>query len=183
MTTRTTIQILARCCGAALAATALAASLAASAQSPPRTPVAAERAAEPAFERAAQQDLFRRVVDDFIAAAAASDMARAASMISPAIAAKTGREGVEGYLGGHVLPFFAQFKEIGRSETVAGTAEVEGFAFYLYMVSKTDELRPFVINVIEEGGAKVVANVLVDHFVESRHCARVAGGWKCPDFR
>ncbi len=50
------------------------------------------------------------------------------------------------------------------------------------MVSKADELRPFVIYVIEEDGAKVVANVLVDHFVETRHCARVASRWKCPDF-
>ena len=29
-----------------------------------------------------------------------------------------------------------------------------GFAFYMYMVSKGGELRPFVIYVIEEGGAK-----------------------------
>jgi hypothetical protein len=39
-----------------------------------------------------------------------------------------------------------------------------------------------VIYVIEEGGAKVVANVLVDHFVESRHCARLAHDGSAPDF-
>jgi hypothetical protein len=27
-----------------------------------------------------------------------------------------------------------------------------------------------------------VANVLVDHFVEGRHCAKVSGGWQCPNF-
>jgi hypothetical protein len=53
----------------------------------------------------------------------------------------------------------------------------------MYMVSKTDELRPFVIYVIEEEGAKVVANVLVDRVVEGRHCLKVAGGWRrCLDF-
>jgi hypothetical protein len=42
--------------------------------------------------------------------------------------------------------------------------------------------RPFVIHVIDEGGAKVVANVLVDRLVEGRHCLKVPAGWKCPDF-
>ena len=103
-------------------------------------------------------------------------------MLSPAIAAKTGPEGVERFLAGEVLPFFAPFKEVARSVTVTRTADVTGFVFYMYMVAKTDELRPFVIYVIEEGGAKVVANVLVDLFVEGRHCLKVAAGWKCPDF-
>ena len=53
----------------------------------------------------------------------------------------------------------------------------------MYMVSKADQLRPFVIYVIEENGAKVVANILLDKFVEGRHCAFEAGRWKCPDFR
>jgi len=55
--------------------------------------------------------------------------------------------------------------------------------FYMYMVSKADQLRPFVIFVIEENGAKVVANILLDKFVEGRHCAFETGRWKCPDFR
>ena len=110
------------------------------------------------------------------------DAAKATRMLSPAIVAKTGPEGVERFLTGQVLPFFSQFKDVGSSITVSRTADVTGFVFYMYMVSSTDELRPFVIYVIEEGGAKVVANVLVDHFVESRHCARVAARWKCPDF-
>ena len=82
-------------------------------------------------------------------------------------------EGVEGYLAGQVLPFFAQFKDIAKSVTVAPTADLPGYAYYMYMVSKTDELRPFVIYVVDEGGTKVVFNIIVDHLVESRHCARV----------
>src|SRR6185295_12363303 len=80
------------------------------------------------------------------------------------------------------LPFFAPYKELARSVSITRTADVTGFAFYMYMVSKTDELRPFVIYVIEEESAKVVANVLVDRVVEGRHCLNVAGGWHCPDF-
>jgi hypothetical protein len=144
--------------------------------------LAQARAAAPDFQMSVQQGPFRGVADAFMAVAAAGDAANAARMLSPATAAKVGREGVERFLAEQVLPFFAHFKDVAGSITVTRTAEVTGFAFYMYMVTKTDELRPFVIYVIEEGGAKVVANVLVDHLVEGRHCIRVAADWKCPDF-
>lgn len=158
----------------ALAAAALAATAQVPAQAQTRTPMAIESPAADAP--------FRKLADAFMAAAAAGDAARATRMISPAIAAKTGPEGVQRFLTEEVLPFFAQFKEVGRSVTIARTADMPGFAFYMYMVTKADELRPFVIYVVEEDGAKVVANVLVDHLVEGRHCIRAGGGWKCPDF-
>ena len=126
---------------------------------------------------------FRQVADEFIAAAAVGDMAKTTQMISPDVVTRTGREAVERYLADDVLPFFAQLKETGRSTTITRTADVPGFVFYMYMVSKTDELRPFVIYVIEENGAKVVINILPDRFVEGRHCAFDVGQWKCPDFR
>jgi hypothetical protein len=134
------------------------------------------------LETAAQQDAFRSVADEFVAAAAAGDRAKAAGMLTLAGTAKAGPDGVERFLTGEVLPFFAEFKEMARSVTVTRTAEVTGFAFYMYMVTKADALRPFVIYVIEEDGARRVANVLVDRFVEDRHCAKVSGGWQCPDF-
>ena len=119
---------------------------------------------------------------EFVAAAAAGDRAKTARMISlPSPPSESRRP--ERFLVGEVLPFFSTFKEIARSVTVTRTADVTGFVFYMYMLSKTDELRPFVIYVIEEGGAKVVANVLANHLVDDRHCIRVASGWKCPDFR
>jgi len=152
------------------------------AQSKTQTPIPAPASTSPA-ERVAQEDPFRRIADEFIAAAAAGDTARVAQMISPTVVAKNGHEAVERYLAGQVLPFFSHFKEMGRSETITPIANAPGFGFYMYMLSKTHELRPFVIYVIEEGGAKVVANILVDEFVEDRHCARVAEGWECPDFR
>ena len=130
-----------------------------------------------------QRESFRQVAEEFIAAAALGDMAKTTQMISPDVMTRTGRDAVERYLADDVLPFFAQFKETGRSTTITRTADVPGFVFYMYMVSKTDELRPFVIYVIEENGAKVVINILPDRFVEGRHCAFDAGQWKCPDFR
>ena len=148
----------------------------------PGQALAQANATPPLFEMTAQEGPFRRVADEFIAAAAVGDAKRAARMISPAVAARVGPEGIDRVLTGDVLPFFAQFKEVAKSVTITRTAEMPGFAFYMYMVTKADELRPFVIYVVDEGGAKVVANVLVDHLVENRHCLRVATGWQCPDF-
>ena len=136
----------------------------------------------PPVEMSAQQEPFLAIAHQFMAAAAAGDTAKAKALISLATAARAGPEGVEQYMAQQVLPFFGAFKEVGKSVTVTRTAEVTGFAFYMYMLTRTRELRPFVIYVIEEGGAKVVANVLVDHFVEGRHCTKVEGGWQCPDF-
>src|SRR5262245_17205697 len=111
----------------------------------------------PDFEMAAQEQPFLRVAEAFISAAAAGERNKAARMLSPTIAARSGPEGVEQFLTVEVLPFFAPYKELARSVSITRTADVRGFAFYMYMVSKTDELRPFVIYVIEEEGAKVVA--------------------------
>ena len=149
---------------------------------PPRAASPGERATAPEFAMSVQQDAFRKVADAFIAAAAAGEMARAGGMLSPAIAARSGPAAVEAFLAGEVRPFFAQYRGLANSITISRTADAPGFVFYMYMVTRTGELRPFVIYVIEEHGARVVANVLVDRFVEGRHCARMASGWKCPDF-
>src|SRR5262245_57112417 len=131
----------------------------------------------------AKQEAFRGFADEFIAAAVAGDAAKMTRMISPSVAARTGREAVARYLADHVLPFFAEYKELGRSISITGTQGAAGNTFYMYMVAKTNDLRPFVVQVIEEDGARVVSNVLVDNFVEGRHCACAAGTWTCPDFR
>ena len=131
----------------------------------------------------AEREFFRLVAEEFIVAAAAGDMAKVTRLISPGVVTRTGREAVERYLADNVLSFFAQFKETGRSTTITRTAGMPGFVFYMYMVSKSDQLRPFVIYVVDENGAKVVVDILTDKFVEGRHCAFEAGGWKCPDFR
>jgi len=146
------------------------------------SPILVQGPTPPGFDLPGSES-FRQVAEEFIAAAAAGNMAKMMRMISPDMVRRTGREGVERYLADNVLPFFAQFKETGRSTSITRTAGVPGFVFYMYMVSKTDQLRPFVIYVIEENGAKVVVNILPDKFVEGRHCTFEAGRWKCPDFR
>jgi hypothetical protein len=132
---------------------------------------------------AAKQTAFRQAADEFITAATSGDTARMGRLISPIIASRTGKEALERYLAGEVRPFFADFKELGRSITISGTQGFSGQTFYMYKVTTNSEYRPFVIQVIEEAGQNVVSNILVDKFVEGRHCARIGDGWKCPDFR
>jgi len=82
-----------RCCKLALAAIAIAALLSAFAQSPAGGRALAQaHAATPDFAMSAQQEPFRSVADEFMAAARAGDAAKATRMLSPAIVAKTGPE-------------------------------------------------------------------------------------------
>jgi len=144
--------------------------------------VSQARQEEPNFEMATQEGPFRSIAEAFITAAAAGDRRKLAAMLSPTIVARNGADAVERFLTGEVLAFFAPYKELARSVSVTRTADARGFVFYMYMVSAKDELHPFVIYVIEEGGINVVANVLVDRLVEGRHCIKLATGWRCPDF-
>jgi hypothetical protein len=172
-----------RACRIALMMLALAATTLALVATPHRNVAMAQaRPAAPDFAMAGQQDAYRCFAEEFVAAAARGDKTKTARMLSPATAAKAGADGVDRFLAGEVLPFFAPFQEFARSVSVTRTADAPGFAFYMYMVEKTGELRPFVIYVIEEAGSKVVANVLVDLFVEGRHCLKVQTGWQCPNF-
>jgi hypothetical protein len=139
------------------------------------------RQGAPNFEIATEEGAFRGVAEAFITAAAADNRRKLADMLSPAVVGRTGARSLERFLAEEVLAFFNPYKELARSASVTRTADVRGFAFYMDMVSVTGELHPFVIYVIEERGAKVVANVLVDRLVEGRHCFKVPTGWKCPD--
>jgi hypothetical protein len=124
------------------------------------------------LEMAEKSAPFRAVADEFIAAAAAGDAAKAERMISQRLVARAGRDVVRENIAARVLPFFADLRSVARSVTVANTTDAfgaSGFAYYMYMVPAAGAQRPFVIYVLDEGGRLVVANILVDHYVEGRH--------------
>lgn len=124
------------------------------------------------LEMAARSPEYRAVAEQFVAAAAARDTAKLERMLSPAAAARAGKEAMQKVLNGQVIPFFADHKEIGRSATTTNTTDAggnTGFAYYMYSVGKSGAQKPFVIYVVEENGQKVVANILVNRFVEGRH--------------
>jgi hypothetical protein len=156
----------------ALAIIAAASPLAAQPKPQTSRPSSAGAPSVDELEMPARSASFRRVADEFVAAAAAGEAAKAHGMISPNLAERAGAEVVQQNLSGQVLPFFAQLREIGRSVTITQTTDAfgsTGFAFYMYLVPKSGEPRPFVIYIVEEKGKSVVANILVDHFVEGRH--------------
>ena len=124
------------------------------------------------IDMASQSPAFRAAADRFVAAAVAGDAAALEKMLSPAIVARAGRETLAKVLGGQVIPFFAGQTETGRSVTIANTADAsgnQGYAFYMYSVGASGEPKPFVIYVVDEGGQKTVANILVNQFVKGRH--------------
>ncbi len=69
-------------------------------------------------------------------------------------------------------PFFSAWTGLGESVTISNTTDgfgSEGFAYYMYLEPEEGDPRPFVIYVVAESDTTVVANILVDHFVEGRH--------------
>jgi len=120
----------------------------------------------------AQSAPFRAYADQWIALARTGDVAALANTISPSMSARVGAEAVRRSLETRVVPFFAQAPGVGRSVTVTQTTDASGhrgFAFYMYALPKDGAPRPFVLYVVEEGGARVVANIVVDHHVPDRH--------------
>jgi len=124
--------------------------------------------------QATRSETFRPTVDAFIAALTAGDADKSIGLVSPNLLNSAGRDTVQGVLRNQMLPFFAALKELGRSQTIARTGDgfgSEGFVFYLTMVPEQGEPRDFAVYVVEENGAKVVANILLDHnaFKASQH--------------
>ena len=156
---------------ALVAALAVALSAAPAAAQPSRTPDQ-PASMETYLAMSEAEGAFRRTVDAFVAAAAAGEAASVEGMISPSMRERAGEQAVRRVVAAEVLPFFADFKEIGKSVTIANTTDQfgnAGFVYYLYAMSRDAERRPFVVYVVREGGRPVVANVLVGRFVEGRH--------------
>jgi hypothetical protein len=115
---------------------------------------------------------FRKVAEQFVAAAAAGKGETLVELLSPNIKERAGADAVRSTMEGQVLPFFADHAAIGNSTTVTNTTDASGnagFAFYMWSVPKSGEKKPFVVYVVSENGKTVIANVLVNRFVEGRH--------------
>src|SRR3954447_8105707 len=124
------------------------------------------------LEREPQRQASQAIVQRFIDAAIARDVQTLIRLVGGPIAKRAGPEGVERYLNDVVLPFFANHKAVGRSKTISTSVDEAGnpgFAFYMYSMLKGGGKKPFVVYVINDNGEWVVANILVDYFVEDRH--------------
>lgn len=132
---------------------------------PPPAPPEARLSFEGYIDMANRSGEFRRVADGFMSAAVAGDASKSMGLIGRHSLERVGRDAAQTYMTETVLPFFAQFRELERSVTVAPTRDErgsQGFVFHLSMRAKDGAARPFSIYVIDEDGAKVIANVVVD---------------------
>lgn len=115
----------------------------------------------------------RQSADDFIAKAMAGNAAAAQAMLSANLVARIGADGARQALQQQILPFFAQGQQLGRSTTVTRTTDGSGstgFAFYLWLQPKAGgEALPFTVYVVDEGGRRVVANIVPNRLVPGRH--------------
>jgi hypothetical protein len=154
----------------------------ATAAQPVAAPASSQKYGSSPFDAIARQADFDRTAKEFVDVARKGDLEGAQRLITASVAARTGSAEVALNLSRQVFPFFATFKSYASSSAVTQISNADGFAYYMYMIDDADRLRPFVIWIVEENGRKSVANILVDHFVATRHCAkRPNGDWKCPD--
>lgn len=140
-------------------------------QPPQETP---ERPLPDYLEMKEESEAFRAVADTFIGHAAKGEAQALLGLISPNMLDYAGSEAVAGILARSVIPFFAPFRAVATNVTITETTDgfgSHGFAYYMYAESKKkqEKPRPFVIYMVREGDTIVVANILVDHFVEGRH--------------
>lgn len=140
-------------------------------QPPQETP---ERPLPDYLEMKEESEAFRAVADTFIGHAAKGEAEALLALISPNMLEYAGPEAVSGILARSVIPFFEPFRAVATNVTITETTDgfgSHGFAYYMYAESKKkkEKPRPFVIYMVREGDAIVVANILVDHFVEGRH--------------
>lgn len=160
---------------AALAVAPLVAAPSAGAQTrraasrPSATPKEAPMQAE--LEMMQAEAAFRGTVDTFVTAAVAGDAARVADMISPNMRERAGEAAVAAVMSGQVVPFFAGTKQLGALTVTTTTDQFgsQGFTYYTYAIGADGQPKPFVLYVVREGDRIVVANVLVDRYVEGRH--------------
>jgi hypothetical protein len=138
-----------------------------------QAPAPAPEASTPEYlEMQARSAPYRAFADRWIALARTGDVAALERTISPNMIGKVGADTVRRSLDTKVAPFFTQTREVGKSTTVAQTTDAfgsTGYVYYMYMMAKTGELRPFALYVVEENGKMVVANILTDYAAPNRH--------------
>lgn len=114
----------------------------------------------------------RPTMQAFVATAIKGDAKALTAMISARMRGHAGADAVAAFTQGQIIPFFAASKGVGRSVTVTNTTDgfgQQGLAYYAWMVPANGDPRPFVMYVVVEDGRAVVANILVDKFVDGRH--------------
>ena len=115
---------------------------------------------------------FRTTAEHFSNTARTGSAEALSALISPSMIDYAGVEGVLAILEGQVIPFFQSGDDAWQRTTITFTTDGfghEGFAFYGFLHGADGAERPFVLYVVEEEEQAVIANVLVDHFVEGRH--------------
>jgi hypothetical protein len=84
----------------------------------------------------------------------------------------TGETALRSYLTTEIVPFFSEFGKVDTYSHVNGASFEDGTVgviHYLYVVTKSGQMKPFVIALRDESGKVMVMNVTVNQCVKGRH--------------
>lgn len=115
--------------------------------------------------------LYMAKVDEFIKYAVNGDVDAMLRIITPD-AVRLHGENVRKELTGKVVPFFSQYEKLHNVKQINPARDVlghRGWSYYTYIVTKTNEVKPFAISVIEQNGKLVILNVDVANCMKGRH--------------
>jgi hypothetical protein len=84
----------------------------------------------------------------------------------------TGEAALRSYLTTEIVPFFAELGKLDTYSHINGASFEDGTVgviHYMYMVTQSGKMKPFVIALREENGKTMVMNVTVNQCVKGRH--------------
>jgi len=94
------------------------------------------------------------------------------AMLSPNMIHSNGLETIRRRVRTTLLPFFVNYRGLGRSTTVIPDLDSfgnRGFSFYWTAATKNGEEKPFVVYTAKEAGRIVVAGLAINKADEDRH--------------
>lgn len=110
-------------------------------------------------------EIFTIHADQAINALISRDEEAFVNMVSPNMVNHFGYSKLKDNVISVLIPFFNNFKQFDSDLTIAPTRDAwgnEGYSFYQRFITKSGETKPFLIQLVEENGSIVVANLTPD---------------------
>jgi hypothetical protein len=113
----------------------------------------------------------KATIESFASLAAQSNIEGLMRLIVPAAKEEVGEQAYRSGLIREVIPFFADYQELGSQGIAPATFPDgrKGAAYYTYIVTKTGALKPFSIWLLDEGDRTLVGYIDVNRCIRGRH--------------
>ncbi len=135
----------------------------------------ADNTVEQDIQRAADSRAYMAMIGPVVGALHSGDGAGFKGMMSKKFLAQLGEDAVDTVLRDNLIPFFADFAEMGKTMYVTDTQDQfgdSGYGFYTSMKTTGGQEKPFVVYVVNEEGQPVIGNLIIDSTFEDMHEGR-----------